>query len=139
MLFNRSKTIETNDISNENKFTNTQDNELLNKLRDDISELKKLNPKEPCLRHTLNDFLLKRGYSRIPSHMRLFEDFFSVVDRDYRHYFSASRDCKEDELDCVIKILQNFKNEVSERYDLMKRESELKEEIALIKKTLEIE
>jgi hypothetical protein len=53
--------------------------------------------------------------------------------------FSASRNCKIDELDWVIEILQNYRNEVFERYNIMKRESELREEIASIKKTLKIE
>lgn len=138
-LFNRSKTKEVEIPTVKNTYDNISDNNLLNKLREDINELKKLNPKEPSLRYILNDFMIKKGHSRIPSHMRLFEDFFNLVDMDYRNGFSASRNYKIDELDCVIEILQNYRNEVSERYDIMKRESELREEIASIRKTLKIE
>lgn len=138
-MFKRNKTKEVEIPTAKNEYDNIPDSDLLNKLRADINELKKLNPKEPCLRHTLNDFMIKKGYSRIPNYMRLFEDFFNIVDRDYRNDFSVSRNCKVDELDCVIEILQNYRNEVSERYDIMKRESELREEIASIRKALKIE
>jgi hypothetical protein len=98
-MFKRNKTIDPNTLFVKNKYDDLPDSDLLNKLREDISELKKLNPKDPCLRHILNDFMIKKEYSRMPNHMKLFEDFFNIVDRDYMNDFSASRNCKIDELD----------------------------------------
>jgi hypothetical protein len=137
-LFRRNKSQTINELV-ENTYNGIPDNELLNKLREDISELKKLDYKEPNLRHTLNDFLLKDKYSRIPNHMQLFTEFFSCVDRDYGRYCSASSSCELEEIDCVLKILQNFRNDIAEKYDVMKRESELRKEIQTLKNTLEIE